>query len=262
MNYARNSIQSLLMALAMNVGGLCTAQQGNLELLELKTTLEASARRINDLEAQLAAQRAQNAALTQSLNSVTNEANQSREGYEKLRGLMEGLGVSALESNGDPTRERMIAALSDLRLMDEQKKKLSDALVTLSEASLSLAKASPSADPILSKKFDNALRLAELAVSSSSAVGVQQAEAHSDLHQTKVVALKADAGVAVLNVGSKDGVKVGMPFTVYREDKPVARVMVVDVRKTVSGVVVQQLASNASPVQIGDRGTIDTDRNF
>jgi hypothetical protein len=44
------------MALAMSVVGLCSAQQGNLELLELKTTLEVSARRIGDLEGQLAIQ--------------------------------------------------------------------------------------------------------------------------------------------------------------------------------------------------------------
>jgi hypothetical protein len=111
------------------------------------------------------------------------------------------------------------------------------------------------------KKLDDALAIADQAIRSSNAVGGQEA-APTDLHQAKVVALKADAGVAVLNVGSQDGVKVGMPFAVFRQDKPVAKVMVVDVRKSVSGVVVQQLASSASPVQIGDRGAIDTERNF
>jgi hypothetical protein len=261
MNRILTNLHSIIMAAAMGMGGVCAAQQGNLELLELKTTLEASARRINDLEVQLAAQRAQNAAVTQSLNSVTNEANQSRESYEKLRGLMEGLGVSALDASGDQTRERMIAALSDLRLVDEQKRKLSEALVALSEASLSLVKASQGTDPAVVKKLDDALAIADQAIRSSNAVGGQEA-APTDLHQAKVVALKADAGVAVLNVGSQDGVKIGMPFAVFRQDKPVAKVMVVDVRKSVSGVVVQQLASSASPVQIGDRGAIDTERNF
>lgn len=261
MNRTRTNIQTCIMAIAMGLGGACVAQEGNLELLELKTTLEASARRISDLEAQLAAQRAQNAAVTQSLSSITNEANQSREGYEKLRGLMEGLGVSALDASGDQTRERMIAALSDLRLMDDQKRKLSEALVALSEASLNLAKASKGTDSAVAKKLDDALAIADQAIRSSNAVGGQDA-GPADLHQAKVLALKTEAGVAVLNVGSKDGVKVGMPFAVYRQDKPVAKVMVVDVRKSVSGVVVQQLASSASPVQVGDRGAIDTERNF
>lgn len=261
MNRVCTTVSSLLMALAMGSGGVCKAQQGNLELLELKTTLEVSARRISDLEAQIAAQRAQNTAITQSLTSVTNEANQSREGYEKLRGLMEGLGISALEGNGDPTRERMIAALSDLRLVDDQKRKLSDALVALSEASLNLAKAAQGVDPVALKKLDDSLALADQAIRASTSVGSQDAAA-IDLHQAKVIAMKSEAGVAVLNVGSKDGVKVGMPFAVYRQDKPVAKVMVVDVRKSVSGVVVQQLANNANPVQIGDRGAIDTERNF
>jgi hypothetical protein len=232
-----------------------------MELLELKTTLEVSARRINDLEVQLAAQRAQNAAVTQSLTSVTNEANQSREGYEKLRGLMEGLGVSALENNSDETRNRLIAAMNDLRLVDEQKHKLSEALVALSEASLNLAKASPSVDPSIAKRFDDSLTLAEQAIRYSGSVGTQE-QAVVDLHQAKVVAFKADSGVAVLNVGAKDGVKVGMPFSVFRQDRPVAKVLVVDVRKSVSGVVVQQLANTTNPVQVGDRGSIDTERSF
>ena len=251
----------LFMASAMGTCCVGSAQEGNLELLELKTTLEASARRIGDLEAQLSAQRAQNAAVTQSLSSMTNEASQSREGYEKLRGLMEGLGVSVLDSGGDQTRERMIAALSDLRLLDEQKKRLSEALVALSEASLNLAKASQGAPSVIVTKLDDALALADQAIRSASAVGGDEG-APVDLHQAKVVAMKTESGVAVLNVGSKDGVKVGMPFAVYRQDKPVAKVLVVDVRKSVSGVVVQQLVSSAVPIQVGDRGAIDTQRNF
>jgi len=89
------------------------------------------ARRINDLEAQLSAQRAQNAAVTQSLNS-SDERGQSepRGRYGSFRGADGGLwGQRAYDASGDQTRERMIAALSDLRLMDEQKRLLSEALV-------------------------------------------------------------------------------------------------------------------------------------
>lgn len=261
MNGINTSFFSMLLAIAMGMEGLCIAQQGNMELLELKTTLEVSARRINELEAQLAAQRAQSAAVTQSLTSVTSEASQTRDGYEKLRGLMEGLGVSVLDSSGDQTRERLIAALSDLRLLDEQKRKLTDALVALSEASLNLAKTAQGADPAVVKKLEEGLALADQAVRSASSVGGQDSSP-TDLHQANVVAMKAESGVAVINVGSKDGVKVGMPFAISRQDKVVAKVTVVDVRKSVSGVVVQQLASTANPIQIGDRGAIDTERNF
>jgi len=249
------------MALAMSVVGLCSAQQGNLELLELKTTLEVSARRIGDLEEQLAAQRAQNVAVTQSLASVTYESKETRESYEKLRGLMEGLGVSVLDDGGDQTRSRLIAALSDLRLLEQQKRHFFEALVTLSEASLNMSKSTKVVDSLIAKKLEDSLAQAAQIIRSSGAVDSSE-QRRRDLHEAKIIAFKQDSGVAVLNVGAKDGVKVGMPFSVFRQDKPVAKVLVVDVRKGVSGVVVQQLANTTNPVQVGDRGSIDTERSF
>jgi hypothetical protein len=67
--------------------------------------------------------------------------------YEKLRGLLEGLGVGALENSKDQTQERLLAALSDLRIMKEQRDSLAEALIEVAEAGMGLMNAAPNADP-------------------------------------------------------------------------------------------------------------------
>ena len=48
-----------------------------------------------------------------------------------------------------------------------------------------------------------------------------------------------------------------MPFFIYRQDKPVARALVVDVRQDVCGAVVQDQVSKDEPVKVGDTGKVD-----
>jgi hypothetical protein len=53
-----------------------------------------------------------------------------------------------------------------------------------------------------------------------------------------------------------------MPFEIFREDKPIAKVLVTEVRNSVSGAVVQELANIVDPVRVGDKGKVDTNRSF
>jgi len=61
----------------------------------------------------------------------------------------------------------------------------------------------------------------------------------------------------VFNVGARHGVHPGMPFSIFRQDKPVARALVVDVRQDVCGAVVQDQVSKDEPVKVGDTGKVD-----
>jgi hypothetical protein len=53
-----------------------------------------------------------------------------------------------------------------------------------------------------------------------------------------------------------------MPFEIYREDKPIAKVLITEVRNSVCGAVVQELASNSDPVRVGDRGRVDLNKSL
>ncbi len=255
------SLPSLLAA-AMAVGVCVQAQQssGDLEKAELKAQVETSGRLVTDLEARLAAEKSRNSALTQSLASANGQATQARESYERLRGLLEGLGVGALEGSTDQTQDNLLAALKDLRIVNERKAQLKEALTALQNATLGYVKSSPSSDVEAKNKLEEALRGSEQAVRAASLTGAD--DAPGDLHNARVVSYKDEQGVVLLNLGARDGVKVGMPFSIFREDRPIAKALVVEVRKSVCGAVVQEVVNNKVPVQAGDRGKVAIDRSF
>jgi cell shape-determining protein MreC len=56
----------------------------------------------------------------------------------------------------------------------------------------------------------------------------------------------------VINLGETQGVRLGMPFVVIHGDRIVGRVKVVEVRRKISGAVIEQMDRQA-PIQVGDR---------
>lgn len=53
--------------------------------------------------------------------------------------------------------------------------------------------------------------------------------------------------VVVLNVGQQAGARVGMPFLVWRGDRLLGRVRVVEVRRQVSGAVIEEVEQGVTP---------------
>jgi chromosome segregation ATPase len=255
------ALRAVTAAWVVVLAGEVSAQQGvgNMELLELKTTLETSARQLREMDAQLAAAKVQITTLTQSLAAANADAETARQQYEKLRGVLEGLGIGALEGNRDQVQEKLLAALSDLRLVDDQKRNATDTLMGLTEAVLLYVK--NSSDETAKQGLESALAKAESVVRSANGAGAA-GQGAGDLHQAKVVSLKPEAALVVLDVGSRDGVRAGMPFTIFRQEQPIAQVMVVDVRRSISGAVIQETAAKGVAPAVGDIGRIDPNQAF
>lgn len=253
---------TLLFAAVAVLGGGVQAQSA-FEFQELNTALQVAAQKIQSLETQIAAAKDKTDALTQSAAAANQEATELRERYERLRGLLEGLGIGALENSTEQTQARLLSALSDLRIAETSRQKLANSLMELAEASLQFAKTVPSPEPAASEQLSKTLAKAEDILSAAAAPqGETPAPAASDLQDVRIVSLKPDLGIAVLSAGARDGVKPGMPFEIYREDKPIAKILVTEVRGSVSGAVVQELANAADPVKVGDRGKVDINRSF
>jgi len=236
--------------------------QTAVEVQEMNTMLQVAAQKIQVLESQINAAKDKNDALTQSAAASNQEAAELKDRYERLRGLLEGLGIAALESSPEQTQERLLASLSDLRIAEASRQKLADSLLELAEASLQFAKTVTAPDPISGDRLQKALTRAESTLTTASARPGEAPPHGADLQDARIVSLKSEFGIAVLSVGSRDGVKPGMPFEIYREDKPIAKVLVTEVRNSVSGAVVQELANSADSVRVGDRGKVDTSRSF
>lgn len=226
-----------------------------IELKEMRTALQFSTGRIGDLESRLGKAKEQVNSLADSLAVANADMRQNREAYEKLRIQLEGLGLAALDASNAELQQRLLNALSDLRILNQQKQALTAALVSLSESSMVLAKQAGDVDANLKKELEQNLAAADKALASMK---IENAVVSNvDLQTAKVVSLKNDLNIAVLNVGSRHGVHPGMPFSIFRQDKPIAHALVVDVRNGICGVVVQDLINNDEPVKVGDTGKVE-----
>jgi hypothetical protein len=90
--------------------------------------------------------------------------------------------------------------------------------------------------------------------------GPQQAAAASDaagsLTDARVISVKDELALVVANLGRRQGVKIGMPFQVWREGRQIGIVRVVDVRESISGAVVQSM-DPSQKVKVGDTLRVD-----
>ena len=253
-------LQRAALLIAVLVGLGVAQAQTSFELQELNTTLQVAAQKIQALEAQIASAKDKNDALAQSAAASNQEALELKDRYERLRGLLEGLGIAALENNREQTQDRLLSALSDLRISEASRKKLADSLMELAESSLVFAKTVQNPDAVAGDSLQKALVKAEATLAGASSRVVETTAPTSDLMDARIVSLKNELGIAVIGVGARDGVKPGMPFEIYREDKPIAKVLVTEVRNSVSGAVIQELASVTDPVRVGDRAKVELTR--
>ncbi len=86
----------------------------------------------------------------------------------------------------------------------------------------------------------------------------QQSELDGTLDEAKVLSIDSESGLIVINAGRKGGVEVGMPMEISRGDQVIAETMVTDVRKSVSGLLVQRHLNPVLSIAVGDRVSVKT----
>jgi hypothetical protein len=76
-----------------------------------------------------------------------------------------------------------------------------------------------------------------------------------------VISVKDEWSFVVGNLGEKQGVKIGMPMRVMRDDRKIATLRVVDVRQKICGAVIQEMNSEKEKIRVGDRLQVDAQPN-
>ncbi len=174
---------------------------------------------------------------------------------------MEALGSSTT----DPSKleQRLLQAVHDLQLSDRSRKNLSAELMRMVQlAQAFVEKTDAEAKMVLQTELKKAEEaLVKAAVGDFAALEQKAAEPPADLQNGKVSAVKPELGCVVINLGTKQGVKVGMPFQVRRGTKLVATIRVVDARQGFAGTVIQNLVSDKDPIKLGDTVKVDAQLN-
>jgi len=193
-------------------------------------------------------------ALTESLAIANNEAETFKRQSADLALKLEAIGLSSDKADGK-LEQRLLSAVRDLRLAKQQQDDTVNQLIRLTEGVQVLLKSAENIDPQVRMTVETELRKTNELLGSSPAAKV--AAVDPTLTDAMVVDVKEDLSLVVANVGEKQEVRVGMPFQVWRGDKQVGLVRVIDVRERISGAVIQSLVSEKTPIKAGDRLKVD-----
>jgi len=178
----------------------------------------------------------------------------------ELKLKIEALGLEISGGNAAKLEQRLLAAVSDLRFMAEEKKNLSEVLVQVIEAARLYQKVAPNTNADAIATLEGAFRKADTALGGSSPNAVEALPVQATISDGMAISVRDDYALVVMNIGSKQGVKVGMPFQVIRGDHIVGSVRVVDVREKIAGAVIQDLTTDKDRIKVGDHLKVEARR--
>lgn len=191
--------------------------------------------------------------LTQSLANANAEAETYKRQAADLSLKLQALGT---DRDDDAIEQKLLAAVRDLRLSKKDNEDYRSELIQLSEAVVALLKSTDKIAPDSRMTVETELRRTNEMLGSPT--GAQPADAvEATLQDALVVDVKDELSLIVANVGEKHGVKIGMPFQVWRNGVKIGEVRVIDVRDRISGAVIQNLENNKNPVKTGDSLRVD-----
>jgi hypothetical protein len=225
----------------------------DIENSQLKVNLEKALAENKQLQDALAIDSKELADMRKNLATVSGESEVFKRKAMESKLLIEALGLEASSGNVPKVQERLLTAVSDMRAMAEEKKKLSEALVRLSEAASLYAKTAPSTNPEIVAALEAELRNTRSALGIASPNAVEASAVPASISDGMAISVRDDLALVVVNLGSKQGVKIGMPFQVIRGDHIVGSVRVVDVREKIAGALIQNLTTEKDRIQVGDR---------
>ncbi|HKG98405.1 MAG TPA: hypothetical protein VKA97_11340 [Pyrinomonadaceae bacterium] len=257
--------------LAAELAGMCFAQGGagmagnnsslsdlDIEFTEAQVTLQTVTQENALLRQQLRLAQAQVASLTESMAIANSEAEVFKRQTSDLKLRMEALGLDAANPDRAKLEQRLLKAVSDLKIVEAEKNKLADQLVRLSEAVVRYLKSASSTDGDARMGIEAEMRATSEALgmpSNSQALAATAVPA--TLTDSMVISVKEEYALVIANVGREHGVKIGMPFQVWRGEERIGSVRVVDVRDKISGAVIQDLNGTRAKIKVGDRLRVD-----
>jgi len=219
-------------------------------------TAQSLLRENEELRKQLSTQEESLKTLTASLAESNAEAQVFRRKFADLESRMEALGLAAASKDRAKLEQRLLAAVSDLRLEQKERVELRDQLLGLNEALLRYLKTSQGGEAPARADVETQLRKTNELVGRSISTGSK--EPQTSLMDASVLSVKEEWSFVVANIGEKQGVKIGMPLRVMRGEQKIAMLRVVDVRQRICGAVIED--SGKEKIKVGDRLQVDASK--
>lgn len=228
-----------------------------IELNEAKTALVAALAENAALQTKLSEADETQVLLRKQLSIANAESEVFKKQAAELKLRLEALGPEAPNAQASRLEQRLLAAVSDLKLANERAERLERALIELTESALQFQKTSTTLDAEGRMALEAGMRQANKALGANREEP-NPAESAASISNGTVISVRKDLGLIVTNIGRKHGVKAGMPLTVLRSDRVIGSLTIIDVRESIAGALIQNLESVRDPVQVGDRLKVET----
>lgn len=215
-------------------------------------TLESLAKENRELKTKLLLANEQVRSLSESLGIANSESEFFKRELTQLRLRMEALGIDSSGSNKSKLEQRLLKAVNDLKVLQEEKDKISDHLVRLSETVLRFIKSAENSDAQTRMEVEAEMRAANEAIGIAPPQAVEAQAVDANLQEGIVIYYKQELGLVIANLGRQHGVKPGMPFQVLRGNQKIALVRVVDIREKISGSIIQEMDLKNDQIKVGD----------
>lgn len=240
---------------SLAVNGLIKAEENALQQQELEVTFRKLVSDYAELQTEMAEKEQALKALSESLAAAQNEAATLRKRCKELeqRGATVATPGDAVKLNG-----QLADAATALQRSEQERSKLLEQLQR-TNAVLEQALRGPESMSLVQRaqalaeteRVKRTLAADKPAAKRMLPPAVQQTMAPT-LESAQVLSLNWGLQLAVINLGSEQGVRLGMPFVVMRDDRVIARLKVVEVRKKISGAIIE-LIDRGNAVKVGDR---------
>ncbi len=204
----------------------------------------ATDRRIDQLERQVAS-------LRESYMLARADADAARKQLREVSVRLEALGGTALGGQ----EEKLIETAAMLESTRSELDEVRQGSLRLVSAVAEYKRNAMVEDETARQTLESALQELEVALGLRQK---QQSELDGTLDEAKVLSIDSESGLIVINAGRKGGVEVGMPMEISRGDQVIAETMVTDVRKSVSGLLVQRHLNPVLSIAVGDRVSVKT----
>ena len=224
---------------SLGTAGAQTNAAPSWQSVEWPVVLEQLRNENRDLKAQAEEREAVIRRLQESLVATRTESDLLQRQWQEAQERARTLGANPADSEAMSAQRRLVESVRQLALVEAERRQALAQLQRLLAAVQ--AQTNVNAEAAAAQAW-----LATLQRPAADA-----AAATGRLAAAKIVEVNAQLRVAVLDVGARQGARLGMPFWVLRGDRVVAELRVVDVRPRICGALIERVDPGVA-LQAGD----------
>lgn len=192
---------------------------------------------------------AANTAKVDELAMAQAEAKAYREAWLELKRRDELLGVASLSPEARDSHDKVARLAGELIRSEKARQEVFEKAKAAVESAVKWAAETDAAKKAAARSdFESAKRTLEATMKKSS----EPRALASGLTDAQIVAVDRNQQAVVLNLGSLQGAKEGMPFRILRKDQVIGSCRLIEVREMTSAGLPEQLGQGIQ-IEVGDR---------